>query len=281
MKHWCILSYFCFTPLFLLVSIALIVINTYSAHLSVFRVGRINPRTVALARVSRRSGHSGSSMLLSCSISDSKSAAQSSSQSFGSSKSPFQLSQSSVSEMLSGALSSSLWTGWWLILRIQRTFNIWVRPQGRSAPDQGGGKEDLSHHWNASAPWIWKSDQDALKISSGFEMYPTAVICLFWAQDSFWVACRFWLPCHISKKLWTLAILCNVLSSASVCISELCSVFSVSNNRSAPAKILSLPQQTALQRPFPEVSLLWIMNASSQLHLSLGKIWPPLWHHVV
>jgi len=31
-------------------------------------------------------------------------------------------------------------------------------------------------------------------------MYPTAVICLFCAGDSFCVAPRFWLPCHISKS---------------------------------------------------------------------------------
>ena len=81
-------------------------------------------------------------------------------------------------------------------------------------------------------------------------MYPTAVVCLFWAQDSFWVACRFWLPCHICKKLWTLAILCNLLSSASFFISESFSVFVVSNSASGPAKILSLTQEECLTTTF-------------------------------
>ena len=38
---------------------------------------------------------------------------------------------------------------------------------------------------------------------------------LVWVWASFCVARKFWLPCHISKKSWTLAILCNFLSSAS------------------------------------------------------------------
>jgi len=68
-------------------------------------------------------------------------------------------------------------------------------------------------------------------------MYHMAVIWLFWGRDSFCVALRFWLPCHISKKLWTLAILCKFLFSAAFFISESFSVFGVSNCRSAPAKI--------------------------------------------
>jgi len=206
-KHWCILSDFCFTPLFLLVSIALPIINTIPACLLDFRVGQINQETFGAALTSRCSGHSGSSMLLSCSISDSTSTMQSSSLSFGLSKSPFRLSQASVSKMLSGALSSSLSTGWQLSVRILGTFNIGVRPPGRSFVDKGGGKGDLPDNWNAATPSCWKSDYDALTIS---EMYPTVVICLFWARDSFWVTHRFWQPCYISKKLWTFAILCNV-----------------------------------------------------------------------
>jgi len=85
-------------------------------------------------------------------------------------------------------------------------------------------------------------------LSSVSEMYPTAVICLFWARDSFWVARRFWQRCHISKKSWTLAILCNVLSSASFFISESVSVFMVSNSGSLSAKILLLARATCLTR---------------------------------
>jgi len=154
-NHWCILSYFFFTPVFLLVSIALTVTNTFSACLFDFRVSRINPGTFGAVLTSRCSW---SSMLLSWSISDSKSATQSSSLSFGLSKSPFQLSQLSVSEMLSGALSLSLSTGWWLILQIRRTFTSWVRPPGRSFADKGGGKGVLSDNLNAAAPSCWKSD---------------------------------------------------------------------------------------------------------------------------
>jgi len=139
--------------------------------------------------------------------------------------------------MNSYALSSSLSTGWWLIHRIQQPFNIQVRPPGRSFADKGGGKGNHSAYLNAAAPSCCKSDQDALTISSVSEVNPTAVICLFWAWDSFCVLCRLWLPCHISKMPWTLAILCNVFTSTSFFISELFSVFVVSNPGSVPVKI--------------------------------------------
>jgi len=148
--------------------------------------------------------------------------------------------------MLSGALSPSLSTGWWLILRIRWTFNIWVRPPGRSFADKGGGKGDLSDNLNAAAPSCWKCDQDALMTSSMSEMYLTAVIFLFRGWDSFWVARRFWLPCHIFKTSWTLAILCNVHSFTSFIISESFSMFIVSNSGSVPAKIPLLAQADCL-----------------------------------
>jgi len=151
-KDCLILFYFFFTPLFLLVSIGLTVINTFSACLFDFHVGRINLGTFGAALTFCCTGHSGSSMQLSCSISDSTSAAQSSSRSFALSKSPFQWCQSSVSEMLSGVQISSVLTGWWLILRIRRTFKIWVRPPGRFFADKGGGKGDLSDNLNAATP---------------------------------------------------------------------------------------------------------------------------------
>jgi len=154
--------------------------------------------------------------------------------------------------MLWGAVSSLLSTGWRLILRIRRTFTTWIRPPGRSFADKPGGKGDLFDNLNAAAPWCWKSDQDALTISSVSEMYPTAVICLFWARDSFCVARRFWLPCHISKKSWTLAILCSFLSSASFFSSKLISVFALSNSGSVPAKILVLAQMNCLSTTFSQ-----------------------------
>jgi len=86
-------------------------------------------------------------------------------------------------------------------------------------------------------------------------MYPMAVICLFEAWDSFCVAHRFWLPCHISTKLWTLAILCNLFFSASLLISESFSVFIVSNDGSLMAKIPLLARANSLTMTFlPGVS---------------------------
>jgi len=76
-------------------------------------------------------------------------------------------------------------------------------------------------------------------------------------QDHFWVARRIWLPWQISNKSWTFAIVCNFLSSASFFISELFSVFIVSNSGSAPAKILLLArancQTTTFSRRVPRV----------------------------
>jgi len=130
--------------------------------------------------------------------------------------------------------------------RIQRTINFSVRPPGRSLPDTGGGNGDRSDNSNAATPSCWNSDQDALTIFSVSRMYPTTVICLFRSSDSFWVAHMFWLLCHISKKLWTLAILCNFLSSASFFISVSFSVFIVSNSGSVPANILLLAPANCL-----------------------------------
>jgi len=73
---------------------------------------------------------------------------------------------------------------------------------------------------------------------------------LFCARDSFWVARRFWLPCHIFKKSWTLAILCNFLSSTSFFISEWSSVCGVSNSQSVPAKFPWLARAECLTTTF-------------------------------
>jgi hypothetical protein len=147
--------------------------------------------TFGAAITSRCFGPSGSSMLLSYPISDSTSTTQLSLLSFELSKSLFKLSLSSVSEMLSGAPSSSLWIGWRLIPQIWRTFKIWVHPPGRFFADTGGGKGNPSVNLNAASPSCWKSDHDAVTISSVSEMYPTAANCLFRVRDSFCIARRF------------------------------------------------------------------------------------------
>jgi len=162
-KHSRILSYVVFTPKFLLDSIALTVSNIFSACPFDFRAGRIKPGTFDSVLTSCCSGHMGSSMELSGSISDSKLAVQSSSLSFGLSNSPSQLIQSSLSEVVSGVLPSSLSTGWRLILRIRQTFNIWVRPPRRSFADRWWQRRSfwqckcsrtiMSKKW-----WVWFDD---------------------------------------------------------------------------------------------------------------------------
>jgi len=133
---------------------------------------------------------------------------------------------------------------------MQQTFITWVCTAGRPFADKAGGKGNLSDNLNAAAPSCWKFDQDGLTISSLSEMYPMAVIWLFWAWDSFWVACRCWLPSHIPNKSWTLAILCNFLSSTSLWISMLFSVSVVSNAGLLPAYIPLLPQANCFNTTF-------------------------------
>ena len=236
--YWPNLSYFFLFPLFLLDSIALTVTNPFSACFIDFHVGRINPGTFGAALTTQCSAHSDALMPLHGSMSDSSSASHSTSLLFGLSNSPFQLSQFSVSEMLSGALSSSLSNGWQLIYQFRQTFNTLVCPPGRFFVDIAGGKGDLSDNLNAAAPSCCKFDEDALMISLVSEMYSTAVICLFEARDFFCVAHRFWLPCHISKKSWTLAILCHFLSSTSFFNSKSFSVSAVSNAAQLSTNIL-------------------------------------------
>jgi len=183
--------------------------------------------------------------------------------------------------MLTGALFPSLSTEWWLTLQIRWTFDIWVRPPGTSFADKAGGKGDLSHNSNATTPSCWKSDQDALTFYSVSKRYAMAVICLVWAQNSFCVSHRFWLPCHISKKLWTLDNLCNFLSSASIFISELFSVFVVSDPGLSPAKIPLLAQENCLTTTFSRRVSPGVIDCLLPITPRAGKTWPPLQHHVV
>jgi len=234
----------------LLVSIALMVINTFSAFLFDLQVGKINPVAFGVRFTSCYSGLSGSLMPLSRSTSDSLSASQSSSLSFGSSKSAFLLSQFSLSEMFSGTLSSSLSAWLQSILLIWQTFNTWAYPPARSFADKAGGKGDLSVNVNAAAPSCSKFDRDALMVSSLSEMLPMAVSCMFWVRDSFSVACRFWRPCQISRRSWTLAIVRNVLSSTTFVMLLSFSVSQVNIDGLSPANIALLDEAKCLTKTF-------------------------------
>jgi len=246
--YWCILSYCLLILLFFLNSIAMTINNTFSACLIHFPVGRMNPGTSRRALASCCSGLSWSLIPLSRSIIDLMSAAQLSSLSIGLTKWIFQFGLLSMSEMLSSVLTSSVSTGWWWILLIRRTVIIWVRPPGRPFADKAGGKGDLSDNVKAATPSCWKSNLDALMISSVSEMHPMAVLCFLWVWDSSCIATRFWPPCHISKMSWTLAILVNCLASASLFISKSFAVFSVFNTGSSPPNIPLLARSTCLTR---------------------------------
>ena len=131
-------------PLFLVVSIALTIINTFSDLCVDFIVRLRTSGTLGVGLISRYSGLFGSSMPLYCSTSDSLFASQSYSLLFGLSKSPFQLSQFLVLEMVSGALSSPLSAGSWSNIFIQWTLNTCVCSPGRFIADQACGKGEIS-----------------------------------------------------------------------------------------------------------------------------------------
>jgi len=127
--------------------------------------------------------------------------------------------------MLSGGLASLHATEWLLLVRIQRTYNMWVRSPWRSFAHKAGGKGDICDHQNAATPLCWKSDQDASMIADVSEIYRTAVISVFSVQDSISVPWRFCPSCDISQKLCTFAILHNLLYFVSIFRSESFSVF--------------------------------------------------------
>jgi len=89
-------------------------------------------------------------------------------------------------------------------------------------------------------------------ISSVFEIYPTAVIWLFWARDFFCVVHRFWLTCHISKKSWTITILCNFFSYMLDFNSKSFWVSAVSDAVRSPVNILLLAWANCLSMTFSQ-----------------------------
>ena len=136
--------------LFLYVSVALTVINTFWSILFVLHIGRINPGTYGVALTTCFTGLSEFSTTLPCSTWDSSLDSRSCLQSCGLSTSQFQISQFMVSEMLSGSLFPSQFAGWRSILQIRWTFNTWVSPPGRFFADKASGKRNLSNNLNAA-----------------------------------------------------------------------------------------------------------------------------------
>ena len=258
------LSYFFFTSLFLLVSIALTITNTFSVYLFDFRVGRINPGTFGVMFTFRCSGNSGSLMLLFCFISDSTSTAQSSLLSFGLSKSPFQLSQSLISEMLSGGLSSSLLTGWRLIFRIRRTFMIWVCPPGRSLHTKVVAKQIFLTIWmqphchvERVTRMLWQSPRCLKCIPRQSAAYfereiPSVLHVGFGCPVTSPKSCEPWPFCVVSLPLPLSSFPSHFLSSC----------YSI-RSQCLPKSRYWL-EWTTLQWLFREIYRLWFLTASSR-----------------
>jgi len=165
--------------------------------------------------------------------------------------------------------------GWRSNLLIGQTFHTCIRPPERSFVDKAGGNDDLSDKLNAAAPSCWKLHQDTLLISSVLEMYPTAVIGMFWVRDSSSEACKFWLPRHISKMFWTLACLSKLLCSASFFHSRSISISAVSNTAQSPANIPLLVQANCLTIPFSlsitPVDLYWLQPMTSRARVYVAS----------
>jgi len=81
-------------------------------------------------------------------------------------------------------------------------------------------------------------------------MYAPADNGLIWVQDYCCVDCWFWLACHMSKTSWTLANLCNLLSSSSHIIATSFRGFVRSTARSSPAEIRWLALGNCLTTSF-------------------------------
>jgi len=186
-----------------------------------------------------------------------------------------------MSETFSGALS--LWhsAGWWPIHLIQRTFNTCDRFPEWSFTDIAGGTAVLSDNLNAAAPPCWKFDQNALTISSVSETYPTVVICLIWAQDSFCVTRRFGCPATSPKCRgpWPFCAISFALPLSSFPSHYQYLSYPMQSHRWILTHYCF--KQTALQQLFRKGFRLWVLTASSRLHLAHGKNWPPLRQHVV
>ena len=155
---WPVLSYFFLFLLILLLSIAVPIINPISASYIDLHVSRINLGKCGAALISRCSGISGPSMTWSSCECDSIFATLLTSSTLRFTKSPFQLRQFSVSEMLSGGHCSSLSARWWLILLIRRTLNTWVCPPGWSGGAKAAGNGDFSRNSNSATPSCCKFD---------------------------------------------------------------------------------------------------------------------------
>jgi len=196
-----LLSYFFLYRLFLLISILLTIIIPFAVFFWDVHVSWINLGTFGGAHKSWGDGLFRSKMPGSSSTSDLSSTTQSFWLNLGLSTSAVQSSQLLVSQMLSGAQCSSLSAGSRTIVLGRWTFNTWIHPLPRSIGNRALGNGDLSNNLNAAIPSRWMVDQDALSITSEFELYHTAVISLFWAVESFCLSLKFWLPCHISK-MW-------------------------------------------------------------------------------
>jgi hypothetical protein len=142
--------------------------------------------------------------------------------------------------MLTGARFSSLLAWWLLILLIRQTLNTVFHPPERSIAHIAGGTGDLSNNQIVAAPSCWKCNEDVFTTSFVSLLYSMATIGMSWIQDIFGVVYRCALPYNISKWLWTLAILCNVLPCTSHIMSKSLSVFIVSHVSSPPANMMLL-----------------------------------------
>jgi len=279
--HWPILSSVFLISVFFLVWIIFTVIKTLWAIYYGFCISRINPGTFCEAIIIRCTRDCASSMPLSSNMLDSLFASQLFSLSFGLSKSPLQSSQFSLSEIHSGSLAFSMSAGWWLIRFIRGTFNTWVRHPGRSFADKAVGTGGIFDNLNVAAPSCCKFDQDTLATSSVSEIYPMAVICLFWARYSFCVEYRFWLQWHMSKSCrpWPFRAKAFVLP-LSTFPSRYQYLF-CPKHASSPADNPWLPWANYLTTPLLEGSGLSNLSASNWSHLAQVNNLPPLRHHVV
>jgi len=147
--------------------------------------------------------------------------------------------------------------------------------------DNMGGKGHQSENSNTAVSSCWQSDQHTLTMSLKSTIYPMAVRCFCFGDDSSCACPRLWLPNHIFPKLSILAMLCNVVCSATSYISTSFWDCTASNTGSLPAKQLYWVKQSVIQQLFCKDSCHWCLTAPSWSHLNQEKYFPQLWHNVV
>jgi len=224
----------------------------------------------------RSSGVSIIATALSSSISDPLSASESSWLVVGCFKLPFQSSQFSVSKMLPTALSSSLLAGWRSICFIWWTFNTRVPLLTQLVVQVIFPTIYMQRHRHVECLTRMHSQPLLSR-----KCIPQLAFGCFEREIPSVKHVGFSCPATAPKSLepWPLYAMSFAPRLALFRSCYQYSLYPMLGDHQPITRMWL--EQTALQQQFGEGSHLWILTASSRSHITPGKFWPPLRHHVV